>query len=68
MALFVLAPAAAKAGVVAPEVRFAASVWLGSGVVMIVVAIGAMHMRLRWFWLCFGHVMNSEYALKVDII
>ena len=63
MTLFVFATTATEAGVVAPELRFVASVGLRCGVMMIMGTIRAEYMRFRWLGLGSGHEVDSGQAL-----
>ena len=49
-------------GVVAPEFRLATHIGFCCAMVMIVVAIRAMHMGLGWWGLAVGHDANSRRA------
>ena len=62
MALFIFPTAAAMTGVVTPEFRLGTHIRFRCCMVMIVVAIRAMHMGLRWWGLVVGHDANSRRA------
>lgn len=55
MALLILTATATETGIVTPEFGFAAPVRLGCSVLMIVVAIRAVHMRFGWLGFGSGH-------------
>lgn len=59
MTLFVFATTATETGVITTKFRFGALVGLRCGVMMIVGAIGAVHMRFRWLGLGSGHEVRS---------
>ncbi len=69
MALFILAATATKTGIVTPEFRLGAHIGFRHCVVMIVVAIRAVHMGLRWWSLAAGHDVSSRgfESLVADI-
>ena len=62
MALFILAATATKTGIVTPEFRLGTHIGLRHSMVMvmIVIAIRAVHMGLRWWVLAAGHDASSR--------
>ena len=63
MTFFVFATTATKAGVVTPKFRFGAPVGLCRGMMMIVGAIRAVHVRFWWLGLGSGHEVRSGQAI-----
>jgi len=60
MALFILAATATKTGIVTPEFRLGTHIGFRHSMVMIVIAIRAVHMGLRWWVLAAGHDVSSR--------
>jgi hypothetical protein len=69
MALFILAATATKTGIVTPGFRFGTHIGLRHSMVMIVIAIRAVHMGLRGWRLAAGHDVSSRgfESLVTDI-
>jgi hypothetical protein len=68
MALFILAPTATMTGVVTPEFRLATYIGFCCAMVMLVVAIRAMYMGLRWWGLAVGHDVASSTGYKIVVL